>query len=276
MPARVCSSGVTSTATLIAPPRHAARCARAVLEPREAARVREAARDEVVALGERALDRPRDRRRVVGIDAHGGVAARLVERRMRRRRRTARRTPSPRARGSRSPRSATGTRTRPHRGRAAELLARRVAEPHDPRRRRAPAGRPSRRRRRRAASIVRAPSRCAATSGARFFRGSSVADGEHVLAVEVAPLAFGRERRVDAGVRDVDTRRVDAERGGDVVAGEARVDDDHVAAAAVCRYFAPCMRRVRAVHPVREVERHEVVDHRRADVRRAAADTSSR
>ena len=56
----------------------------AVLEPREAARVLEPARDELVAFVARALDRRRDRVDVVRVRAHRGVAGGLVERRMRR------------------------------------------------------------------------------------------------------------------------------------------------------------------------------------------------
>src|SRR5947209_7270243 len=54
------------------------------LEPAEAAGVREPAASELVPVGERALDRSGDRLRALRIDADGGVAGRLVERRVRR------------------------------------------------------------------------------------------------------------------------------------------------------------------------------------------------
>src|SRR5690348_4359104 len=56
----------------------------AVLEPREAARVLEPARDERATLAARALDSSRDRFDVVGIGAHRGVARSLVQGPMRR------------------------------------------------------------------------------------------------------------------------------------------------------------------------------------------------
>ena len=41
-------------------------------------------------------------------------------------------------------------------------------------------------------------------------------------------------------------------------------------------YLRACIERVRARHPLGEVERHEVVDRRRAQAALAAAGTSSR
>ena len=90
-------------------------------------------------------------------------------------------------------------------------------------------------------------------------------DGEHVRTPEVVALAVRGEGSVDARVGDVDALARDAERLGDVVAGEARVDDHDVARARRVRV----LRRVHAprprVHPLGEVHRHEIVDHRRAD-----------
>ena len=102
-------------------------------------------------------------------------------------------------------------------------------------------------------------------------------DGERVRAGRArAARPSGVKPGVDAGIRDVDPLARDAERLRDVVAGEARVDDHDVARArrvAVLRAVHAARPRV---HPLGEVQRHEVVDHRRADARRAAADTSSR
>ena len=89
-------------------------------------------------------------------------------------------------------------------------------------------------------------------------------DREDVRAPEIRTLAVRREAGLDAGVGDVDPLARDAERLGDVVAGEARVDDHDVARLRRVRVLRAVHALACGVHPLRMVERNEIVDHRRA------------
>ena len=151
-----------------------------------------------------------------------------------------------------------------------QLVVRRVAESQD-------AGRVERR--------LVAPA-CGAGDDEREIRAAEAAirleqrrkvlarfEGRHRQRVRPAELAAEARRArtphatpswPDAGIRDVHLLRGDTERLDDVGACEARVDDHHVARLS----RMPVLRAVHTaralVNPVGEVQRHEVVHHRRA------------
>src|SRR4051794_27978960 len=188
-----------------------------VRRPRELPGMLEAAWHELVAPRRRLLDRRGDRIGIVRIGAERDVAARLVERRVRggddwdgARHRFDDRHPEALKPGridedARAPVL------------AGALLAAGIAEPGDVL----------------AARLDAAPARrtddAQLAAADRIDRALEVlsrlerADGEHVVALRARP--FAREDRIDARIGDVDPPSRDAERTGDVIAGELRVDD---------------------------------------------------
>ena len=89
-------------------------------------------------------------------------------------------------------------------------------------------------------------------------------DGQCVRTAEILTLAGRREGRVDAGVGDVNPVGRHTESRRDVVAGEARVDHHDVGARTRVAVFRPVHAARPCVNPFREMERDEVVNHRRA------------
>ena len=90
---------------------------------------------------------------------------------------------------------------------------------------------------------------------------------QRIRPAEICVCAGRDESLVDTGVRDMDRLRGDPERLDDVIAREARVDH-HDVAGARCVAVLRTVHAPRAlVYPLGEVQRHEVVHHRRAYTR---------
>jgi hypothetical protein len=89
-------------------------------------------------------------------------------------------------------------------------------------------------------------------------------DGEDVRATQVGPLAVRSEARVDSGRSDDYPVFRDAEQLDDLAAREPRVDEDSVAGLRRVDVLRPVHSQRRRLDPVREAERDEVVDRRRA------------
>ena len=208
----------------------------------------------------------RDRLGARRVGAHRRVAAGLVERRDATRRRPASRTPSPRRPGSRSPRRATGTRTRSRRGRAPAAARRGRTRAPSRRHPRAPAraqwtGAP--------ATTSSSSGRCArtracaATSVDRFLRGSSVATARTYGPSRSAFGPSGVYRSSTPGYATAIRSRANGERLGDVRRGELRDREDQVARPRRVRVLAAVHPPGQRRHPLRVVQRREVVDGRR-------------
>ena len=267
MPARVWASGVVSIPTRIAgTPRGSSSPVRAPRERRPRARgpsPRSSSR-----RVERVADRRGERLRALRVGADGGVAAGLVERRVRRG--DDRRAGRHRL-GDRHPEALEARRVDDDRGAAVE--PRELA-----RRRRGRAGR-----RRARSSCGCSPQPCAADDGERELGVGEQREGlderaevlarlerrdgqQRTGAPRSAPLPAGVNSAPIPGCATTIRSRGNAERLGDVVGRERRVGEDDVAGARGVRgTCGACIERVRGGHPLREVERHEVVDRRRAE-----------
>ena len=94
---------------------------------------------------------------------------------------------------------------------------------------------------------------------------SRIVRREHEHVVAVAPCGpFGRESLVHTGVGDDDSLAREAESLGDVVRRERGDGHDHVAGAGRVRVLGEVLPARPRVHPLREAQRDQVVDDRRA------------
>ena len=223
-------------------------------------------RAQLVAAAERVADRLGHRFRALGVAADGCSAGGLVHRRVRGG--DDGRTAGHRL-GDRHP-EALESRRVDDRGGApverGELLVGHAAEAHDP-------GRSSS-----GCSPQPAPpttassssgvgeSENASTSVPRFLRGSSVATvSRYGASARRGPVGVVLGR--DPGMRHDDPFAREAEAHGDIVGGEGRVGEDHAAGRRRVRVLAGVHRVRPPGHPLRVVERHEVVNRRRAQAR---------
>jgi hypothetical protein len=227
--------------------------------------VRESLRAELVAALERLEDRGCDRLGDLRVGAYGRVAAGVVERRMRR-------CDDRRARRHRlGHRHAEALESRRVDDRccaaveAGELVVGDAAEPDDAGavelRLLAPAGATG--------DGERKPTvgneRVGVDERGEVLARLEGRDREQVRLPEVLGVAVGSELLADARVCDDDPVPREAERLRDVVGGEGRVREDDVARARGVLVLARVHRARARSDPLRKVERHEVVDRRRAE-----------